>query len=146
MMKRTCNAPNDEPDERNDELPSEKEHHLRIVKLWEDDSDSNIIVTKLEVFDGEERGRTLYHRVNVDDQWAGFFRTRLFLKSIGEPYKGEFDVDEDNWYGKNFYATVVHSDPEKSKDGKIYANIDKFNLDKIEKLSEKVTEDEEIPF
>jgi len=127
-MKRTVSAPNEEPEQRRFELPSEKEHKFQVVDKWEDESDPNVITTKIEVAGGDEEGRTTLHRVNLDSDWKGFFLTRLFLKAIGEPYKGEFEVDDDMWIGKSFYATIIHNTSENN--GKTYANIDEFNFDK----------------
>ena len=128
MVKRTITAGQDEPEQRKFELPSETMHLFQIVDLWSDKTDDNIIITKLEVAEGDELGRSILHRVNLDITWKGFFLTRLFLKSIGEPYKGEFEADTDVWIGKLFYATVVHN---LGNNGKTYANIDQFNFDKV---------------
>ena len=129
MTKRTVSAPDTEPEQRTFELPSaDTEHRFQVVDMWTDNSDSNVIITKCEVAEGEELGRSLLHRVNQDSEWKGFFLTRLFLKAIGEPYKGEFTIDDDNWIGKEFYSTVTHN---VGNNGKTYANIDKYNFDKV---------------
>lgn len=137
MVKRTVTAPNDEPEQGKFKLPSEGEHLFQVVEKWADKTDDNVIITKLEVAEGDEIGRSILHRVNLDSEWKGFFLTRLFLKAIGEPYKGEFEVDDDMWIGKCFYASVIHN-KEKDKrtgevvpNGKTYANIDQFNFDKL---------------
>ena len=91
-------------------------------------TNDNIQVVKLEIIGGEEEGLTMLNRVNLDPDWKGFYFTKLFLKAIGEPYKGEFEVDTDRWVGRQFYATVKHTP---SKDGaKTYANIGEYNFDK----------------
>jgi hypothetical protein len=128
MVKRTMTAPNDEPEQRKFELPSEGEHQFQVVDLWTDKMDDNIIIVKLEVSEGEELGRSILHRVNLDSTWKGFFLTRLFLKAINEPYKGDIETDEDMWIGKIFYATIIHN---LGNNGKTYANIDQFNFDKV---------------
>ena len=128
MVKRTMTAPNDEPEQRKFELPSEGEHQMQVVDLWADKTNDNIIIVKLEVSEGEELGRSILHRVNLDSTWKGFFLTRLFLKAINEPYKGEIETDEDMWIGKVFYATIVHNI---GNNGKTYANLDQFNFDKV---------------
>ena len=85
-------------------------------------------MVKLEVVGGNEEGLTLLNRVNLNQDDKAFYFSRLFLKAIGEPYKGEFEIDTDSWIGKQFYATVKHT---KSKDGtKTYANINEYNFDK----------------
>jgi len=135
MVTRTTTKIYDsEPEQIKNELPSEKEHLLQVVDIftYNDETgrklklDEDTVSVKLEVCSGEEEGRTLLNRLNLNEDWKGFFATRLFLKAIGEEYKGKgFTINTDNWIGKQFYATVTHS-----KDGK-YANIDKYNFDKI---------------
>ena len=94
MVTRTATK-NEEP--ANYAKPSEGTTHLfQIVDCWDIDDphpkislDENTVLVKLEVKGGEEEGRTMLHRVSLDDKWDGFFRTQIFLKCIGEPYKGE---------------------------------------------------------
>jgi hypothetical protein len=128
MVKRT--APETEPEESVFEIPSEKEHLLQVTDyqpLREGDIESdNIFIVKLEVVGGDESGLTMLNRVNIDDTEKSFYFARLFLKAIGEGYKGSFDIEPDRWIGRQFYATVKHS---QSK-GKTYANIDTYNFDK----------------
>lgn len=133
MVKRNYTADETEPNESNFKIPSEKEHLFCVTDvnpliMPNGGIDENIQIVKLEVIGGEEEGLTLLNRVNLDQDWKGFFFTRLFLKAIGEPYKGQMEVDSDLWIGRQFYATVKHSP---SKDGtKTYANINEYNFDK----------------
>jgi len=123
-MKRTCDMGNDEPDKIKYEIPSAKEHCFQVVDVFEDDKNQDIVFAKLEVVGGSEEGRSILHRLSLDIGFKGFFATRLFLKAIGEEYKGnKVDIDTDNWIGRMFYATIVHN-------GK-YANIDEYNFDKL---------------
>lgn len=124
MVKRNASG-NDEPEQRSYKLPSEKEHLFQVADIIEDiDSDPDIVHVKCEVVGGDEKGRTLLNRLSLDDEYKGFFATRLFLKAISEKYKGDnFPIDSDDWQGKQFYATVVHNDG--------YANIQEYNFDKI---------------
>lgn len=131
MVKRNYNMPDDEPDQATFELPSEKEHMFQVVAVFTDEDemgqklglDENTVTAKCEVVGGKEEGRTLLIRLSLDMEWRGFFATRLFLKAIGEPYKGpKVDIDTDMWQAKQFYATVIHN-------GK-YANIDSYSTDK----------------
>lgn len=126
-MPRRVNAPDTEPTESNFPIPSEKEHLLQIADYEVVNKD--IISVKLEVVGGDEAGRTMLHRVNTNDQEKSFYYCRMFLKAIAEPYKGEFEIDESNWQGKQFYATVKHS-PSKDK-SKMYANINEYNFEKM---------------
>jgi hypothetical protein len=143
MVKRQITTSTDEPEQRKFELPSgDMEHLFQISDLWVDKGDDNLIIVKCEVADGDELGRSLLHRVNLDTEWKGFFLTKLFLKAIKEQYKGEIEVDEDNWIGKQFHATVIHN---KADNGKIYANIDKYNFDKVIEVAAKQEQKVEWP-
>lgn len=136
MVKRTVKGDDQEPEQKMFDLPSEKEHLLQVTEVYDIDNNEfgfdlgpNDVVARLEVAGGEEEGRSLLNRMSIDDKWKGFFATRQFLKAIGEPYKGDtFPIDSDNWTGRQFYATVVHN---KAKNGKVYANIKEFNLEKL---------------
>ncbi len=136
MKPRKISVPNTEPEQATFDIPSAKEHLFQVVDVFDSDFEGNkfnldndTVIAKCEVVGGVEEGRSLLQRLNLNPEWKGFFATRLFLKSIGEEYKGEFEIDVTNWIGKQFYATVVHN---KSKDGsKVYANIKEYNFDKI---------------
>lgn len=133
-MKRSYSTDDTEPTESNFKIPSEKEHLLQVtdVNSLKDAGgreDENIQIVKLEVVGGDEEGLTLLNRCNLDQGEKAFYFTRLFLKAIGEPYKGAFELDIDHWCGRQFYATVKHA---KSKEGtKTYANISEYNFDKV---------------
>lgn len=128
-MPRHARAPDTEPEESKFPKPSEKEHLFHVREVSEDQEKPGIFVVECEVVGTEESGRSLLHRVNTDDSVKGFYYCRQFLKAIGEPYKGEFLIDESRWVGRQFYATVVHN---KSIDGKkTYANIDDYNFGKL---------------
>jgi hypothetical protein len=135
MVRRSYNIPDDEPNTMKFELPSQKEHLLQIVDVFtnQDETgvkfglDDNTVIAKCEVVGGDEEGRTLLQRCSLDQEWKGFFATRLLLKAIGQDYKGKIEIDTDFWIGCQFYATVVHN----VNNGKTYANIKEFNFDKI---------------
>ena len=131
MVKRTGNSNDNEPEQKKFDLPSEKEHLFQVSDIFtmetevgkKLDLDADTVSVKCEVCGGEEEGRTLLIRLSLDDDWKGFFATRLFLKAIGEPYKGkDFPIDTDNWQARQFYATVIHKDN--------YANIKEYNFEK----------------
>lgn len=132
MVKRSyVGLPQEEPDSSPAfDLPSEREHLFQVTDIVTYDTelgvklklDENTVSVKCEVVGGEEAGRTLLQRLSLDQSWKGFFATRLFLKAIGEDYKGDISIDTDMWCGLQFYATVVHN-------GK-YANIKEYNFDK----------------
>lgn len=133
MVKRTASSNENEPEQSSFELPSEKEHLLQVVDVFDMDYEGNkfnldpdTVIAKLEVSGGDEEGRTLLQRMSINDQWKGFFATRLFLKAIGEPYKDTFQIDTENWIGRQFYAVIKHAEYR----GKMYANINEYNYDK----------------
>lgn len=140
MVRTTANG-KDEPEQMSFELPSEKEHLFQVVDVDEDlDPDPDIVYVKCEVVGGDEEGRSLLQRLSLDDGWKGFFATRLFLKAIGEQYKGEqFPIDSENWIGRQFFATVKHT---KGKE-KTYANIDQYNFEKLveQKIIQRPTQE-----
>lgn len=148
MVKRTYNTDENEPEASNFKIPSEKEHLFQVTDInpavTPSGEDDNIQVVKLEVVGGDEEGLTLLNRVKLDHNEKSFYFTRLFLKAIGEPYKGQFEIETDNWIGRQFYATVKHT---KSKDGtKTYANIAEYNFDKkIEQVFKVASQKEESP-
>jgi len=129
MVKRTANAPATEPEQTQFEVPSEKKHLFQVVDILENiDPDPNIVHAKLEVVGGEEEGLSILNRCCLDDSRKEFFFTRMFLKVIGEPYKGEnFPIDTENWPGKQAYGHVKHT----IKNGKTYANITEWDLENI---------------
>jgi hypothetical protein len=127
MVKKSVSTVNEEPEQRKFELPSEGVHTFQVVDANGDANNPNLVIVKLEVSEGDELGRSILHRVNLDESWKGFFLTRLFLKACGESYKGQFDADSDNWIGRQFKASIIHNKSEKT--GKMYANIDQFEFD-----------------
>ncbi len=130
MVKRKFSGRDEEPENSSFGMPSQKEHLFQVSSVFTSKNnpfskglDENTVVVKCEVASGDEKGRTLLNRLTIDDQAKGFFATRLFLKAIGMPYKGDdIELDTDLWQGLMFYATVVY-------DGK-YANIEKYNFEK----------------
>ena len=128
MVKRNVNCSKEEPKQNDFKLPSEGVEFLFQVIDFVGSNDENIVICKLEVVEGDEVGRSLLHRVSLNEEWKGFFATRLFLKAIGEPYKGDgVNIDSDNWIGRRFYATVIHN---VATNKKTYANIDTYNFEK----------------
>lgn len=139
MVQKQVNMGSEEPEQRKFKLPSEGiNHEFQVVDII-DSNEPNLAIAKLEVVGGEEEGRSLLHRVSLDDQWKGFFTTRLFLKAVGEPYKGkDISIDSDNWIGRCFVASVVHNPGKLSEEdrlagrkAKVYANIDEYSFDDI---------------
>lgn len=131
-MKRSYHTEDKEP-ESNFKLPSEGEYLFQVTDvnpLVEPSGENeNIQIAKIEIIGGEFEGISILNRCNLLQDEKSFYFTRMFLKAIGEPYKGDFDIDPDRWVSRQFYATIKHT---KSKDGtKTYANINEYNFDKV---------------
>lgn len=123
-MQRTYNLPDTEPEQMKFERPSEGEHLFTVSDIKEDiETDPDVIHVKCEVTGGEEEGRTILNRLNLDENSKGFFAVRLFLKAINLPHKGKIEIDTDDFQARQFYATITHN-------GK-FANIQSYNFDKI---------------
>ncbi len=133
MVKRSYNLSEEEPNgEKQFAKPSEREHLFQVVDIYTctDEMgqklglDMDTVSVKCEVLGGDEAGLSLLVRCTLDEKAKGFFATRLFLKVVGEPYKGEgLEIDTDRWVGRQFYGTVTHN-------GK-YANISEYNFEKM---------------
>lgn len=140
MVKRSVSMQDNDPEQSKFEIPSQKEHLFQVVDIFTDNDeigdklglDNNTLSCKCEVVGGSEEGRGLLVRVSLDPTWKGFFFTRLFLKAIGEPCRGEVEIDSDRWIGRQFFATVKHDETGK------YANIDEYNFDKCAGLSRDI--------
>lgn len=146
VKKQYNNIPDEEPNEsKKIDRPSEREHLFQVVDVFTRDDNpfknglpDDVVSAKCEVAVGDELGRTVLNRMTLDDANKGFFATRLFLKAIGEQYKGAIEIDTDRWIGRSFYATVVHNGD--------FANIDKYNFDKIiEQVAPSATKQVESP-
>lgn len=139
MVQRTASAPNEEPVQQDFDKPSEKEHLFQVADIFDqnehpdgfDIDDPDIVFAKCEVVGGDEEGRTLLNRCCIDDSRKEFYYTRMFLKAIGCKYKGDnFPIDSDEWQGRQFYATVVHT-VNKKDPSKPFANIKEYNFEKM---------------
>ena len=92
MVRRTVNMGEGEPEQKQFDLPSEGEKLFQVVDVFEMGSemgdklslDIDTVSVKCEVAIGDELGRTLLNRLNLNETSKGFFATRLFLKAIGE--------------------------------------------------------------
>lgn len=131
MVKRTYDLPEEEPESKKFDIPSEREHLLQVTDIYTSTDEigqklnlnSDTVSVKLEVIGGDEEGRTMLNRCVLDENDKAFFFTKMFLKAIGEPYKGKgIEIDTDRWVGRQVYATVVHN--------KGFANIKEYNFDK----------------
>lgn len=130
MAKRTVNCGDKEPDQKSFDKISEGEKLFNVVEVFDITNspgkltvDNDTVYAKCVVDIGDEEGRSLLHRLNLNDSAKGFFATRLFLKAIGEPYHGQIEIDTDKWIGRQFYGVVIHNGD--------FVNIKEFNFDKM---------------
>jgi hypothetical protein len=117
-------------------------YNLRIVDATDRDKDElplnskkgfPMVKCKLEIADGSFAGRSFFHWVTFlpkDANGAGI--SVNFLKHIGEPWEGQFDVKPENWVGKIVRAMV-----------KCEADNQGRKRNAIQWLAEK---EEEVPF
>lgn len=136
-MKRSVNAPENEPEANKFAPPSEGVHSFQIIDVNEDKNNPDIVFVKMEVCSALDNGRSISNRINLDENSKGFFATRLLLKAIGEPYKGSIDIDTDMWVGKTLVATIVHNKVEKNGTIKTYANIGEYLFEQPVEVAEK---------
>lgn len=129
MVRRTVNAGDSEPDQKKFESPSAGEHLMQVVDVYDSTNapgkmvlDEMTVCVKLEVAIGDELGRTMLNRLSLDPTYKGFFATRMFLKAIGQDYKGNIEIDTDEWIGKQAYVNVVQNGQ--------YTNVDGYNFEK----------------
>ncbi len=132
-MKKQVKCPDDEPKQNVFLMPSIGEHSFQVMDVNQDKVNADLVLVKLEVCSAFEKGRSILHRISLDDSWRGFFTTRLFLKAINEPHKGDVSIDTDNWIGRSFVASVKHV--ENKEKTKTYANIDTFNFDAVAEIA-----------
>ena len=127
----------------------EADYILRIIKAEPGvtkKGDDRVSVD-VEIVEGDFRFETVkFHQVtffrNKEAKAAGM--AIHFLKSIGEPWEGDFQVDERNWIGKKFLGHIAPEmcDYGKHK-GKVFPRI-KY-VEKLEGTALALSQ-EEVPF
>ena len=81
-----------------------------------------------------------FHRVTfISDDRPGAGIAKAFLKSIGQPYKGQIDVDTDAWVGKVLAADISIDE----YNGKKYNKVNYIRASNVKTIQE---ETEELPF
>ncbi len=117
MVKRTVNMPDEDPSEKSYPVVPVGEHKFRIIDVLPTD-DVDTVSCKLEVISDSAKEMSMLHRTSISEKNKFFWLTRLLLKCIGEPCRGNVEIDTDAWIGRTFTGRVEHS-------GK-YANIREF--------------------
>ena len=134
---------------------------LIIVKVTEKTSKNGdpLVNAECEIDDaGPYLGKKIWHNVTfIPKGGKGAGMAVHFLKSIGEPFEGEIDVNPSNWIGKRFLAKLkIEEDsmgnPRNSiafvkSDIVLPSEDKKMTLDQaIEKTKEISKDDDKIPF
>lgn len=106
---------------------------------WKTKNGDDYVQVECEVDEGDYLGRKVWYGVTFMDDKSrpGAGMSIKFLKTIGEPYQGDFDIDSDNWVGKRFRARIKIG--RNSKGDQV--NEIAWLIDEDTKLSE-----DEIPF
>lgn len=75
---------------------------------WKTKNGDDYVSVECEIANGEWQGKKIWHGVTFMDDTSrkGAGMAIHFLKSIGEPWQGKFDIDTDNWPGKIFRAKL----------------------------------------
>lgn len=90
------------------------------------------------VNDAEFDGERIFHTVTFmpkDKKGAGM--AIHFLKTIGQPWEGEFQVDSKNWINKRFMGYVVQDE---------YNGKTRNKIGEIKPLGEMAKKEADIPF
>jgi hypothetical protein len=98
---------------------------LKIVKVtdtkdglpWLTKNGDDYCSVECEIDDvGEHMGKKVWHGVTImEPTKKGAGMAILFLKAIGEPWEGQFDIDSDNWVGKRFRAKLIVGKDQKGR-------------------------------
>lgn len=93
------------------EASTEKDGMERITK-----NGDRYVSVKCEIDEGEFIGNKVWTNITFlpkDKKGAGM--AVHFLKTIGEPWEGEFEVDTENWIGRRFKAKLVVAKDQKGR-------------------------------
>lgn len=95
---------------------------------------NNMVSCICEIDTGEHIGKKIWHNVTFLDKGAkGAGMAIHFLKTINEPWEGEFDVNPNDWIGKTFNAHLIIEKDLKGRDRNVVGWV--IGLD-----------DDEVPF
>ncbi len=76
---------------------------------WKTKNGDDYVSVETQIDDsGEYLGKKIWYGVTfmADPNAKGASMSIQFLKYIGEPWEGKFDIDTDRWIGKRFKAKV----------------------------------------
>lgn len=101
-------------------------------------SGTEMVTVTAKILDEAQRNRTIKHYVMfhpTGHQSVGM--TLHFLKTIGEPWEGEFEWDETRWIGRRFMGTV---------EWEMFNGNPSHKIKRVRPMAEVITTQEEVPF
>ncbi len=103
---------------------------------WKTKNGDDYVSVECEVDSGDYMGAKVWHGVTfMDPSKKGAGMAVQFLKAIGEPWEGDFEIDTNNWEGRTFTAKLIVGKTNQGKDRNEIAYLI---------TGEKV--DDEVPF
>lgn len=109
-MPRPYDATGIDPTQKSFELLPDGKYTLRIAKAEETESKNRHLMAKLEceVINNQDfNGRKVFHNVTfVPKTEKGAGMAIHFLKTIGQPWEGQIDIDIPAWEGATFQAKL----------------------------------------
>lgn len=130
------------------ELLPDGTYQLKIVKadLKESKSGNPMVTVDLSVVNSlnHNGAKIMFHNVTIiPNDEKGAWIAKLFLKAIGQPYKGNVTIDTDAWLGKIINAEVGV----REYDNKKYNNINGGSVTAFDgQIVDAPKSEEEIPF
>jgi len=99
------------------EVSEDKDGEPRRTKLKEDGTGGYpYVMAVCEIANGEFMGKKVWHNVTfLPKEKKGAGMALQFLKTIGEPWEGQFEVKPINWVGKTFKAKLRVSQDNKGR-------------------------------
>lgn len=121
-------------------------YELVIVKVkdtkegqpWKTSNGDDYVSVECEINTGEWAGKKVWHGVTFmeDKTRKGAGMALNFLKAIGEPWEGKFDINTDNWSGRIFRAKLKIGRDNQGRNRNEIAYV----------ISEDKLESDEVPF
>jgi hypothetical protein len=119
---------------------------LEIKQVFDTDKEGNprrtkngdpMVSARCEIADANEwLGTTVWHNITfLPKEKKGAGMAVAFLKAIGEPWEGAFEIDTDNWKDKTFRAKL-----------KVVTGLNGQPRNEVAYLLSDETKDEDVPF
>jgi hypothetical protein len=113
-------------------LPDGK-YILKITKAEEAESKNGNLMARLEcevINNADHNGRKVFHNVTfLEPDAKGAGMAIHFLKTIGQPWEGQIEIDIPNWVGARFLGTLAKASYTSTKTGQL---VHKNEIKKVE--------------